>query len=197
MSATRRPWVLLSLVLLAGAGLLAACGIPSDSSPQALDESAVPDELVAPTSSTTAPDSGGPSRTVEVWFVADDQLIPALRTIDVDTGVAGAIEAALDGPTEEEGESGISSSIPAGTELLGVQQQGDRLTIDLSEELQTVGSSELRNAVAQIVYTATGYSASITEIRFQVEGQNVPVPVEEGATANVVTREDYDSLGPT
>jgi spore germination protein GerM len=197
MSTARRPWLLLGLVLVAATALLAACGIPSDSSPQAFDESAVPDELVAPTSSTTEPDSGGPSRTVEVWFVADDQLIPALRTIDVDTGVAGAIQAALDGPTEEEGESGISSSIPAGTELLGVRQQGDRLTIDLSEELQTVGSSELRNAVAQIVYTATGYSSSITEIRFQVEGQNVPVPVEEGATANVVTRDDYDSLGPS
>lgn len=192
----RRPGAAVLFVLAAALGALAACGVPNESEPRALEADEVPEELASgATTSTTAPDPDAPSRQVEIWFLADELLQPEFRELEVGEGAAGAVAALLDGTTEEERAAGVSSSIPAGTELLGTELEGDRLTVELSEEFNTVAGSELRNAVAQIVYTATGYP-DVGRVRFRVDGDLVDVPVAGGGTESVVTRSEYESLVP-
>lgn len=191
----------LLLVLVAVAALLslAACGIEADSSPRALDEDDVPEALAATTTTSTAPGSDVPTRTIEVSFLSNEVLRASPREVEVRAGITGAIEALLAGPSEAERSANITTSIPAGTELLDVQvsEDGDLLTLDFSEELGGPQGSELRNAVAQIVYTATAFNGDEDQqVRFQIDGQVRSVPANRGATAPVVTRADYRDLDP-
>jgi len=158
----------------------------------------VPEELVAPITTTTEAGSDAPTRTREIWFLSDDMLRSTPREVEVRAGIAGAIEAVLAGPSPQEQTASLTTSIPAGTELLEVRQAEDSglLTIDLTDELQLQEGSELRNAVAQLVYTATSFNDTSDQVRFQIDGQVVSVPADEGATASVVTRADYADLDP-
>jgi len=184
--------------LVLALALLGGCGIESDSSPRELAEDQVPEELVAPITTTTEAGSDAPTRTREIWFLSDDMLRSTPREVEVRAGIAGAIEAVLAGPSPQEQTASLTTSIPAGTELLEVRQAEDSglLTIDLTDELQLQEGSELRNAVAQLVYTATSFNDTSDQVRFQIDGQVVSVPADEGATASVVTRADYADLDP-
>ena len=190
------------VVLLAALVVLVvpACGIESDSSPRAVAEDEVPEALVAPTStSITTPGSDAPTRSVEVSFLSDDVLRSVSREIEVRSGIEGAIEALLAGPTEAERAADLTTSIPAGTELLEVTESEDTglLTLDFSEELRSQQGSELRNAVAQLVYTATAFNGDEDQqVRFRIDGEVQNVPTDEGTTAPVVTRADYRLLDP-
>lgn len=192
----RRRGAAALLGLAAALVALVACGVPNESEPRALEADEVPEALASgATTSTTAPDPDAPSRQVEIWFLDNELLQPEFRELEVGEGAARAVEALLDGTTEEERAAGVSSSIPAGTELLGSELEGDRFTVELSEEFTTVAGSELRNAVAQIVFTATGYP-DVERVRFRVDGDLVQVPVAGGGTEQVVTRAEYESLAP-
>lgn len=194
---TRRGAGRLLAVVLTGL-LLVACGIESDSSPREIAESDLPAAL-RETTSTTAQQDGAPTRTVDLWFLATEQLAQATREVEVRTGVDAAIEALLLGPSEAERQRGFTTSIPAGTELLRTSAAEDErlLTIDLSAELAAQQGSELRNSVAQIVFTATSFNqTAIERVRFQIDGDVVSVPAREGRTATVVTRSDYADLDP-
>ena len=194
---TRRGAGRLLAVVLTGL-LLVACGIESDSSPREIAESDLPAAL-RETTSTTAQQDGAPTRTVDLWFLATEQLAQATREVEVRTGVDAAIEALLLGPSEAERQRGFTTSSPAGTELLRTSAAEDErlLTIDLSAELAAQQGSELRNSVAQIVFTATSFNqTAIERVRFQIDGDVVSVPAREGRTATVVTRSDYADLDP-
>jgi spore germination protein GerM len=193
----RHPVLAVLLAALTLAAVLAACGIESDSSPRELAEDDLPEALQA-TTSTTTPDGSAPTRTVDLWFLSNELLALAPREVEVRDQVDGAIEALLSGPTEEERDEGYTTSIPAGTELIRTDPAEDEqlLTINLSEDLQALGASELRNSVAQLVFTATSFSSTIERVRFQIDGEVVRVPAREGQLAPVVTRADYADLDP-
>jgi hypothetical protein len=177
--------------------LLTGCGIESDSSPRELAGDQLPDELLE-TTTTTVP-GGAPTLTRQVWFLSNELLAESPRDVEVAAGVDGALEAVLGGPTDEEQELGLTTSIPAGTELIDTRAAPEEqlLTINLSEELEALGASELRNAVAQLVFTATSFnSAAIQQVRFQIDGQAVSVPARGSATSSLVTRADYADLDP-
>jgi len=193
---TRRPVTVIVAVLGLLGVLLGACGIPSDSSPRAIGDDEILDRLEGGQGTETGTDPEGEGRAVVVWFVSDEQLRQTQRSVPSNEGVAGSIRALLEGPSPQEREAGISTSIPVGTELISAEQEGDRLTLDFTDELQTVEGSELQYAVAQIVYTATDFNGDIQRVRFMVEGEVVPVPLDDGGTANVVTRTDYSELAP-
>jgi spore germination protein GerM len=192
-----RPSRLL-LLLLPLALLVGACGIESDSSPRELADDQLPDELQE-TSSTTTPTDGSPTQPEEVWFLSNELLARTTRDVEVREGINGAINALLDGPTDQERAAGYTTSIPAGTELLRAQPAEEErlLTINLSDELATQQASELRNSVAQIVFTATSFnSAAIQRVRFQIDGEATSVPGAAGSLEPVVTRADYADLDP-
>jgi len=187
-----------TLAVVAG-GLVAACGIPVDSSPHALPSNAIPFGLLNKTSSTTSSTSTTTptSVTVKVFF-----LDPAGHLVAVERNVAahppgGELEAVLNalvqGPTSIEAGAGLRSAVPPTTRVLHTSEAGGVATVDLSSVFgQLIGPPQIQ-AVAQVVYTATSLPG-ITGVAFELGGQSVDVPVASGAQVPVATAAQFATL---
>ena len=168
-----------------------------------------PPETTTTTAVSTTTTTTGSAEGVVVYLLLDeldDQspgpfLVPVYRE-----GVAGSdmaimvVEALLAGPTAEEvtGTPAMSTAIPAGTEVLGVDTTGDRATVDLSDEYDDGGGSfGMFARLAQVVYTLTRLP-EVDEVAFAIEGEMVTVFSSEGIELDGPQRRDdyYDLLPP-
>lgn len=92
----------------------------------------------------------------------------------------GALTALLEGVTEDESLMGLSSTIPEGTELLGVEVTDGVAFVDLGREFESGGGSlSMMGRVAQIVYTATRFE-EVDSVRFLLAGAPLDVLGGEG-----------------
>lgn len=182
----RHAWrsaVLLSVALT----VLAACGVPLDEDPR---EIAISSTTTSEARTSTTRGSDGTTATV---YLVDQN--GGLRGDEVALeapGVAGAVSALLsaDPPT------GLKSQIPSGTRLLELRTRGRRVTVDLSAEMHDISSPLDRIAYAQIAFTALEFPEYV-QIEFEIEGQAVDAPTDDG-NREVVTANDYlYPLNPT
>lgn len=91
-----------------------------------------------------------------------------------------SLAALLAGVTEAEAAMGLSSTIPEGTELLGVEVTDGVANVDLSGEFESGGGSlSMMGRVAQVVYTATRFDG-VDSVRFLLEGRPLDVLGGEG-----------------
>jgi germination protein M len=164
---------------------------------------------VVPDGSTSPSDapSASPAGTMIVrayFFLAGPQgsagIVPVLREIPATTGVAkAAMTALLAGPNAKEGAATpkISTTIPAGTQLLGLSINNGVATVDLSREFESGGgSASVLGRLGQVVYTLTQFP-SVKSVLFEVEGREVHAFGGEGAVLDgPVGRSDYDSVLP-
>jgi spore germination protein GerM len=197
----RRARLLGALLLLATS---VACGVPADDGPEAIAARDIPEDLLDPNpgTSTTLPEGTG--TTVEVFML--EETSEGVRLVAVPRQVAQPDEpnerlvALFGGATETEIDAGVTSGIPADTELLGVTvDDADReVMIDISDDIFTIEGEALAQAFAQIVWTATELDAGgYRQVRFSVEGEPTPVLDGDGAEQDgTVTRSDYDALRP-
>jgi hypothetical protein len=134
--------------------------------------------------------------TFEGWFVRGGKLFLATRIRPASTGVVRtALDAMLAGPTAAETAAGVSSAMPAGTQLLGVTLAGGVATVDLSGSFESGAiSATMALRLAQVVYTVTQFSTA-TSVRFEIDGQGRTVvggvPVQQPQTAAM-----YDGFLP-
>jgi hypothetical protein len=107
------------------------------------------------------------------------------------------LTALLDGPTEDETATGLSSTIPEGTELLGVEVSEGVAYVDLSREFETGGGSlSMMGRVAQVVYTATRVEG-VDSVRILLDGSPLDVLGGEGLIIDQPqARSDWTSLIP-
>lgn len=122
-------------------------------------------------------------------------LAPVARTGSIEIG--DALAALLAGPTGLESETGLSSAIPDGTELLGVEVVDRTALVDLSAEFESGGGSlSVLGRVAQVVYTATWFDG-VDSVEFLIDGVAVDVLTGEGLIVDrPQTRTDYADLIP-
>ena len=163
----------------------------------------------APTGSASPSNgpSASPAGTTIVrayFFLAGPQgsagIVPVLREIPATTGVAkAAMTALLAGPNGKEAAAtpGISTTIPAGTQLLGLSINNSVATVDLSREFESGGgSASVLGRLGQVVYTLTQFP-SVKSVLFEVEGREVHAFGGEGAVLDgPVGRSDYDDVLP-
>ena len=99
-------------------------------------------------------------------------LVATLREIPGTKAVAtAAVNALLAGTTSGESSRNISTSIPEGTQLLGLKIEGGVATIDLSSEFQAGGGGDTyRIRLGQVVYTLTQFP-SVNAVALQIEGE--------------------------
>ena len=119
-----------------------------------------------------------------VCFYQDGQAIPAARTVDL-SGVPQAdaellVAELLAGPTRAEQEEGITSALPAGTELLDVTVSGSQVVVDLLvpfDFLHTELDPVLSDAIVrQIVRTLEPLGLADFQVRAEdKEGTLVPI----------------------
>jgi len=98
----------------------------------------------------------------------------------------------LEGPTQEEKEAGISTSIPEWVKLLGVKIKNGVVYLDFSEEIEEGGGTSLMETrLAQIVYTATQFPAA-DKVRLLIDGKKVKYFSSEGIMVDkLLTRDDF------
>lgn len=186
---------LLAATLLA-ALFLAGCGLPVDSGPRVITNDRVPpglldrDPTVIP---TTAPP---PSSAITVYLLVGERLAGVRRERPAPPGPGTALQALLQGPTQEEGASGLRSAIgaDAGVTLTGID--AGRATVELGRLLSTTTASDQVLAIAQIVYTLTALP-TVEGVAFTIDRMAVEVPRgDRTLTAGPLSRADFPSLAP-
>jgi germination protein M len=138
------------------------------------------EETTGPPASSPSPE-GEPNEpgafTYEVWFAGTEGwLFVSKRTAMFEPGAGTlALKSLLAGPTETERAAGVSTAIPDGTELLGLDIHDGIATVDLSSEFeQGSGSHAEFLRLAQVVYTITQFE-TVKGVSFRLDGEPVEV----------------------
>jgi germination protein M len=161
--------------------------------------------ITAPaTTTTTEPETAS----LVVYFLLDELddddstpgpfLVPVHRTTSASEGDAALVlELLLAGPSQAEtaGIPMISTAIPDGTSLLGLDVDAGTATVDLSDEYDGGGGSfGMFARLAQVVFTLTRLP-DIDQVVFNVAGEQVTIFSAEGIVLDgPQQREDYYDL---
>jgi len=194
-------------------GLMAmACGNGSDeeASRSPSVPATAPASRTAPASAVASP-TPAPRGTLvtEEWFAfmtggsADVSngpfLFQARRSLaETITPASAAMTALLAGPSEAEKAAGLTSAIPEGTRLLGLDIENGTATVDLSSEFESGGgTTSVLMRLAQVVYTLTQFP-TVERVEFKIDGKPVRVFSGEGVVLDhPQTRDDFaDQLPP-
>lgn len=131
---------------------------------------------------------------LKIWLVQGKGLVARNRAHPQTVRVAtAAVQELLAGPTPGERHgSGITTSIPVGTRLLGVGIDNGVATVDLTSQFQAGGGSgSLQLRLAQVVYTLTQFP-TVKKVRFELDGSPVNVLSNRGVVVDrPVARRDY------
>ena len=153
----------------------------------------------SPTTSASATPSLTPTMTFQVWFGYGEWLFVTERTESSEPRVgAAAVTALLAGPSPAERAAGVGTSIPEGTELLGLSIHGGIATVDLSRAFESGGGSlSMFSRLAQLTYTLTQFP-TVRGVNLKLEGEPVTVFSGEGIILDQpMTRRSYrDRLPP-
>ena len=193
----RSPLLLLIPALAASA---AACG---RSDGDAIDVGAAPTTTVVAEPADLRDDEPGVA--VTIWFNRGEALVPVDRVVpdtgDLEAAAADAVRSLLEGPSNDEREDGLTTAIPVGTRLLGLEVGDDRIaTVDLSGEFETGGgTAAMRARLGQVACTLDGVVALdiVDGTRFELDGKPVSVFSGEGIVLDgPVTCADYHAAQP-
>ena len=205
MRLDRRP--LLRHVAVALAMMLAAvaCSLPTDDEAAIIPPEDLPDALRSDLATTTTVDPGPRSEPIELYLLAAagdrNVVVQVMREIDAIAGFEQRI-GLLFGEnfvrTEQEEEDGWSNALRE-FELIEASVNDSRVAIinmvalDENGEPITVEAQVLADAVAQLVFTATGFPLDepILAVRILSNGARTFVPTLEGDTEEVVNRDDF------
>ena len=144
------------------------------------------------TTAATEPTGSVPtSVSLEVWFLDGEQLVRQTRSLESTPLVAtAAMKALLAGPSPAELASGLATSVPAGTKLLGISIKKGVATVDLTSQYQSGGGSlSMKARLAQVVYTLTQFP-TVRAVLFHLDGEPVNVFSGEGIVLDVKARLD-------
>lgn len=152
-----RALLLSALVVSFAAG----CGIDTDPEPRALP-------VTTTTTSTPTTEPRG-NQEAEIYMVKNNALVPIIRRLPAPT-TREVMNSLLVPPNGGEGQ-GLSSSIPAATQLLELTGPEDGLLeIDLSSDFEDVQAEARVLALGQIVMSQT-LLPGVEHVSFSVEGE--------------------------
>ncbi|MBI1758499.1 MAG: GerMN domain-containing protein [Actinobacteria bacterium] len=180
-------------VLVAAMLPLAACGNGGSTTPTPSPGAASSNASVTPGGTPT----GAATTTVRTYFIRNEKVAPVARTVSGTAVAKAAMEQLVAGPTASEKAAGLTSSVPAGTKVLGISITNGTATVDLSATYTSGGGSlSMQSRVAQVVYTLTQFP-TITRVKFSIDGTPVTAIGGEGVVVDPPqTRADWESLTP-
>lgn len=191
----KRRILLMLLCLLVPAMMVTGCRANPSPGPAPANG----DQAEEPTD-TTDPDTsaGGEEREVVIYLMGNNEKLYPVRRQAEGAGVASAaLQALCAGPTDPEKTAGSTSSIPAGTRLLGVSVDAGVATVDLSQEFGSGGGSlSMMSRVAQVVFTATQFS-TVESVAFRIDGKPLDALGGEGLILEgPQTRAKWEQFAP-
>jgi len=154
-----------------------------------------PAATVSPTQTSPAPST---AVRFEVWFGYGEFLFVTQRTRTPTLLLAtAAVRALLTGPAAEERAAGVGTSIPEGTELLGLSIAGGVATANLTGSYESGGGSlSMFSRLAQLTYTLTQFPA-VRGVNLKLDGRPVRVFSGEGIILDrPMTRRSFRALLP-
>lgn len=196
MTRRRRPLLALAALVLTG-----ACTVPTNDEPIELSGSIVPETTTS--TSTTQAQPQAETRNVDVYFLSSGdgstQLVAVPREIDAGSGVQGVLSNLFRQrpSTDKPGEAGLSTAIPESATLVAASPSSDGPAVLVVEVAGLFGNTgvqgaTLRDALAQIVWTATQPGTGIDAVVFRQDGERREALVDDlVATANPVRPRDY------
>lgn len=112
------------------------------------------------------------------------------KTAEPQQRLENAFKRLLAGPND----SNLTSTIPSGTQLLGLSLENNGVHVNLSEEFtQGGGSASMSGRLAQVLYTATSLDPE-APVWISVEGEPLEVLGGEGLLVDQpMTRQDFES----
>ena len=138
----------------------------------------------------------GDAVAVNVYFVRNEFVATAGRAATAPAVARGALTELLAGPDDFETGIGMTTAIPAGTELLGIDITDGEATVDLSGEFQSGGGSlSMQLRVAEVVFTLTQFP-TVETVSFELDGEAVEFIGGEGIDATDVTRAEMSNVTP-
>jgi germination protein M len=152
---------------------------PSVAMSPGTSDAATPSTL-PPTAVPTSAPSTAETTIVRAYFflgslTGSGGLVPVLREVPQTQAVAtAAMRALLVGPSPQEmaAKPAISTTIPHGTQILGLKIGGGVATVNLSREfLSDLAPPTVEQRLAQVVYTLTQFQ-TVTSVHFQIEGSD-------------------------
>mgnify|MGYP003296327772 CR=1 FL=1 len=198
MSGTRRA--LLPLAFVSALAVVVATGCSSGGGTKTTPTT-TPSASVSPTA--TASPSPSPTVTptstsaASVYFLKGEKLQPALRKVAGPSVGADAVRWLLVGPSPGERARGLTSTIPAGTTLNGLDIKAGLATVDLSKRFESGGGTLSMTArVAEVVFTLTQFPTA-NRVSFKLDGKPVTSLGGEGILLDKPQRRsDYEDLSP-
>lgn len=187
------PALGLAACLVAAATLLGSCGVPTGGGAQSISRSAVPFGLLSP--STTTPPGGTVSGSVavQIYFVNGGHLAGVARLVRPPATLQRAIDALLQGPSDNEISAGITTGISSQTVALSTATSAGLATLNLSSEFGQATGQQQVLAVAQLVFTATAVPG-VAAVTIELDGNPIQVPVGNGSLTQPgtpLTRADF------
>jgi hypothetical protein len=150
--------------------------------------------LVVVTALALAPTAGASPRHWDVWFMQRGEPVKVRRAAP---GLPSLVRSLLEGPTRRERLQGVTTAIPAGTELRDLRIARRVVTIDLGARF-AAGRDErsLQGRVGQLLRTLRSVPG-VAGVRVRIEG-GVPVGVFPGYDLRGTVREPLaDAKAPT
>jgi germination protein M len=149
-------------------------------------------ETETETENGTDTEPSGSNVTYQVFFTSADGLFVTYRTEPATPRVGtAALESLLEGPDSFEMGYGLRTEIPDGTQLLGLEIEGEIARVDLTSEFEAGGGLASKQArLAQIVYTITQFP-TVKSVLFSLDGEPIGVPKGESIIDRPMTRHDY------
>ena len=192
------------LVLMLVPGLLLNNGCKKQADTPSDSEAVEPESSVEATAlpgddGSTEPTTAPPApQYVNVYFARGEVLGVTRRQIPATKAVAtAAMRELLLGTTGLEGEYGLHSEVPVGTDLLGVSITDRVATVDLSAEVESGGGSlSMQMRLAQIVFTLTQFP-TVDAVVLKIDGTRVSTFSGEGVIVDTPQRRgDYGNVLP-
>lgn len=181
-------------------GLAAGCTVPSNEQPVELSGT-LPSGLLNTTTTAATTPSDVSTTEVEVYFLASSDgttiLTSVPRFVDEAAGVQGVLANLFTQRPREDvpAESGLSSAIPESATLLSANRAvgtPEQLVVDVRGLFGSIQGDALRDALAQIVWTATQRGAGIESVVFRNDGERVQALIDDlESTADPVAKRDY------
>lgn len=191
-------------VFVAAAIAVAGCSVSTNEDPQAAGD-LFQDLLVSSTTTTSSTRPENVTRSATVYFLEVNEgatrLVPVDRELDVGARVQEVLANLFTVPPNTTGderpeEQGLTSAIGSTATLRSatLASNSSQLIVDITGLFGSAQGAGLRNALAQIVWTATE-DQGVDEVSFRNEGVPVPAIVGNGETVErAVNRTDYSTL---
>jgi hypothetical protein len=190
---------LLSLAcLVAVMTAVAGCGLPIDSSPQAIPVDEMP--LALKQTNATIPSISRLLGSIpeEIYLLGPDaQLAGRIRYLRPPPTPQEMLDALEAGPAPTELDQGIQSAVPSSANLLAGTLTAGNLTVVLDSSFGSLRPGQATYEFAQIVYTVTSLP-QVHGVLFEYDGAIIAPVIGNGslATSVVVYRSDYAQLAP-